>query len=93
MCKTPKWFSTYSNGVLCRVKNRNPIALILWYKKNPQDPFSFHILKSCDRESSNEAKRKKNDDDENEEFGSKEKQGGGGGGVRKMKFGAEEREV
>ena len=28
MCKTPKWIFTYSNGVVCCVKNRNPIALI-----------------------------------------------------------------
>ena len=28
MCKTPQWIFTYSNGVVCCVKNRNPIALI-----------------------------------------------------------------
>ena len=28
MCKTPKWMFTYSNGVVCCAKNRNPIALI-----------------------------------------------------------------
>ena len=29
MCKTPKWIFTYSNGVVCCAKNRNPIALIV----------------------------------------------------------------
>ena len=28
MCKTPKWIFTYSNGLVCCFKNRNPIALI-----------------------------------------------------------------
>ena len=56
MYKTPKWIFTYSNGVVCCFKNRNPIALIFrkiyrfkFYviKYNPQDPFSyrtFHII-------------------------------------------------
>ena len=29
MSKTPKWIFTYSNGVVCCVKNRNPIALMI----------------------------------------------------------------
>ena len=28
--KTPKLIFTYSNGVVCCVENRNPIALIFW---------------------------------------------------------------
>ena len=28
VCKTPKWIVTYSYGVVCCVKNRNPIELI-----------------------------------------------------------------
>ena len=55
MCKTRKWILTYSNGLLCCVKNGNLIALIFlelyrfdFYAiyKNQQDPFShitFHI--------------------------------------------------
>ena len=53
--KTPKWIYTYSNGVVCYVRNRNPIALIFreiyqfdFYAIyiNPQDTFphrTFHI--------------------------------------------------
>ena len=41
MCKTLKWIFTYSNGVVCCVKNRNPIALI--FRKVYQ--FKVYVIK------------------------------------------------
>ena len=40
MCKTPKWIFTYSNGVVCCVTNRNPIALI--FRKIYR--FKFYVI-------------------------------------------------
>ena len=52
MGKPPKWIFTYSDGVVCCVKNRNLIALIFreiyrfnFYAIyiNPKDPFSYRM--------------------------------------------------
>ena len=49
MCMTPKWIFTYSNGVVCCVKNWEPDSVNISEDNinlnlNPQDPFSYRTF-------------------------------------------------